>query len=177
MSRKLIKPDSELTLEQIDTKLMQLATHYYTVEVIEAEMTEKIKAMREAAKNDIGPAQKTIKEIESEIKAFVESNVEMFKVKRTIELNHGKIGFRKSPGSLKLLPSWTWKKVVSAMEAVKGMAKYLIVKKDVDRNQLLGDLRNNLISTALSEKCGVSINDRDEVVIELKHERLANLAA
>jgi len=175
MARKTVKAKSDLTLDQVDALLGELAQCQKLENHIEGEMNEKIKFLKIEAQKELKVTHTRIKQLEKQIKSFVDARPELFKVKRTVEMNNGIVGLRKNPGALKLLPGFKWDAVVENAEDNRVMKRYVETTKKINKSGLLSDLRNKVISSKLAEKIGVSLSAKDEVVIEVKKTKIVNL--
>lgn len=69
--------------------------------------------------------------------AWAESNPAEFGANKSIDMVHGKIGFRTGMPQLKTIPGWTWDRVKDALKT--GNFGYIRTKEEVDKAQILAD--------------------------------------
>ncbi|HHL71351.1 MAG TPA: hypothetical protein ENJ29_02470 [Bacteroidetes bacterium] len=92
---KTVKPPK--TIGEVDNTLYEIAQRNVELKKIDAEIEEKINALREEAARRAAPIQQQIADLEAGITAFAEFNkADLFESKRTLELTFGSIGYRRS---------------------------------------------------------------------------------
>jgi len=122
-------------LAQASAVLAELSALTRKTEAIEAEMNERIAEQKERAAAAAAPCQDRIKALENGLQAFAEHRrEELFANRKTVEVNGGRFGFRRST-RLKPAPKTTWAKVLNALKAA-GIREAIRVKEAVNREEL-----------------------------------------
>ena len=97
---KRVKPQGVqvvTTLEDVDQVLLQIAQLRLQLKRIDADAEEEINKIKELAHRQAEPIKARIAALESSITVFAEVNKDqLFDKKKSIELNFGLIGYRKS---------------------------------------------------------------------------------
>ncbi|MDA8138010.1 MAG: host-nuclease inhibitor Gam family protein [Desulfobacteraceae bacterium] len=162
-----IKPINDLC--QANDALALIAAGKRTVAAIEAEMNAAIDRLKAEAEAQAAPLQAQIKAIEGGLQAFAEYNRALFKEKRSRELDHGAIGFRKSK-ELKPAPKHTWQMVLGRLKELAFMPA-IRIKEEVNKEELATwpDERLELV--------GVRRVEKDLFWYEISQEKIAEKAA
>jgi len=82
--------------DDVNLNLREIGECQLAVEAIEAELTEKIHDLKLDAEMRAKPLRDRVKKLEVEIKEFTEAHRDDLGKKKTMFLNFGKLGFRKS---------------------------------------------------------------------------------
>jgi phage host-nuclease inhibitor protein Gam len=82
--------------DDVNLNLKEIGECELAVEAIEAELTEKIHDLKLDAEMRAKPHKDRVKKLEVEIKEFTEAHRDELGKKKTMFLNFGKLGFRKS---------------------------------------------------------------------------------
>lgn len=153
------------TLEDANEALEQISAFQRTVDTEELAMNEKIDAIKAKTEMSVAAHQKKIQAMENGLQAFCEFNKDnLFEKKRSIELNFGTIGFRKTT-KLAPKPKITWKRVLELLEE-KGFKSGIRVKKSANKEVL------NEWSDEKLDKVNVIRKKSDEFWYDPKEEEL-----
>lgn len=70
---------------------------------------------------------------------WAEANPDQFARRKSLELTHGKIGFRTGTPKLKTIARWTWAKVLTAIRGFVWAQPYIRVIEEVDKEKIIAD--------------------------------------
>jgi phage host-nuclease inhibitor protein Gam len=164
-----IKPQALIIndVKQADEALAELAAIMREVGEIEAAMNAIIDGAKDAAAKKSQPMQDRRKELEAALATFGNlRKPELFKDKKSLELNFGIIGFRKST-SLRTKAKTTWAAVLERLKEL-GLTTGIRTKEEVDKDVLRAWPEERL------EAVGVRRDERDEFYVEVKQEEVAS---
>lgn len=95
---------------------------------------------------------------------WAEANREQFAKKKSLELTHGKIGFRTGNRALHLLSrKWNWKKVLEALQNSRFSRVFVRTVLEVDKETILAD---RAVTAAELETVGVKVVQEDSFFVE-----------
>ena len=158
----------EITPEEANAIFAMYAEADAKLAKIQAEKDLAITKIREKYQD------KEVQLIETKDKSFEKlqhyamCNPDLFKVKKSIELPHGKIGFRTGTPKLKCL----FKKWDDALSKVKEMLPtYVRVKEELDKEGLLANKDNEEVAR-LFPLCGVKVEQDESFFVEAKKEEV-----
>lgn len=75
------------------------------------------------------------------LKAWAEQTRQQWGEKKTLELRHVVLNFKLAPRSIVLLKDWTTEMVLKALQRRPRLRQYIRIKREIDRQRLLADLR------------------------------------
>jgi phage host-nuclease inhibitor protein Gam len=105
------------------------------LERIEHELNDKIDRARAEAEANAAPLKTRMEALENGLLAFAEFNKdELFKDKRSVEVMHGALGYRKS-SEVRPQPKFTWKMVLGKLKSL-GIAEAIRTREDVNKDVL-----------------------------------------
>ncbi len=157
------------TLSQADEALRQLAEINREQAQIESGMNAQMDQIKATAKAQMEPLNAARKRLEDALAVFgTLKKDELFKVKRSLEMAFGTIGFRKAT-SLRLRAKQTWAMVLKRLQDLN-LVEAIRTKAEVDKEQLRGWPEERL------ETVGVVRETSDEFYVELKQEAIAEKA-
>lgn len=140
------------------------------ITIIETEMNAAIDQAKAEADSKAGQLQAKIAEIEAGLAAYAEFNKRvLFKERRSQELDHGTIGFRKS-SQIKPKAKFTWAMVLGLLKDMKFPAA-IRTKEDVNKEELQSWPAERL------ELVGARRVDKDQFWYEVNQEKIADTAA
>lgn len=167
---KKVIDNNNYTKEEAEEIFADYSKSISKIKSIEAEMEKQITAIREKYHDKI-TALVTIKdEAFEKLHIFASQNVELFESKKSLDLTHGRIGFRTGTPKLKTLPKFTWERVVDKLEQY--LPDFVRTKKEADRQGLL-DSRDNIDVNKLFDKIGVEVVQDESFFVEPKTEEVA----
>lgn len=152
-------------VEGVNQALAELGEIKRRIDGIETEMNEKIDQAKMEAGALCAPLQARREALESGVLAFAEYNrEELFQKKKSLELDFGSIGYRKST-SIKTLAKTTWAMVLGRIKELK-FTEAIRTKEDVNREVLQTWPDERLVLV------GAKRVEEDTFWIELKEESL-----
>ncbi len=165
------KPKSPIapvaSLEDANGALAEIAEIDRAVEAINARLNEDVDSLKEAASDEIAPLVERKLALGGGLENFAQLHrTELFKSKKSRELDFGVIGFRKST-SLGLVKGAcsTWKEVLGKLKEL-AFKEAVRIREDVDKE---------VMSTWPNERLdivGVKRIEKDEFFYETKCERV-----
>lgn len=154
-----------LTDVEADAALAELAVLSRQITGIETKLNADIDKLKKSAAELAAPAHARIAVLEQALLQFGTSQKSVFDDKRrSIELDHGTIGFRRST-ELGTQPKWTWAMVLGQLKTL-AMVDGIRTKEEVDKTALAQwpDERLTLV--------GVRRVEKDVFYYEVKQEEL-----
>lgn len=135
---------------------------------IEIRMNDDIAKIKAGAEHDAASYMSRCTALENGLMAFADTNkIELFKDKRSVDLNYGSIGYRKS-SELGTLRGSTWKTVLGKLKEL-AFKEAIRVKEEPDREVMSQwpDERLELV--------GCQRREKDTFWLEINDEELAKL--
>lgn len=125
--------------EELDQALLELGKAKAELQKQEAAMNEEIQQITDKYSESTAEISGTVATIEDSIEAFCGKNKGEFDETRSRVLNHGKVGFRTNPPSVKQLnKKWKVESSISFAKKLFGK-KYLREKTELDKAAILAD--------------------------------------
>jgi phage host-nuclease inhibitor protein Gam len=122
--------------DEVDDKLKRIGELGLRLEEMERSMNTTITGIKEGTKASAKPLLEEQERLSHLVREYAEENAAAFGKRKSLDLTHGKVGWRKST-SLKI------KRVADTLTALKaqGMSQYIRAKESVDKEGLrdLGD--------------------------------------
>jgi phage host-nuclease inhibitor protein Gam len=162
-----IRPIGDLV--QANAALAEIASIKRDLSAIEAEMNAAIDRIKAEADAGAAPLQERIKSIEGGLQAYAAFHKKvLFADRRSKELDHGTIGFRKS-NQIKTKTKVTWQMVLARLKELK-FNSAIRTKEDVNKEELQGwpDERLELV--------GARRVNKDQFWYEVNEEKIADKA-
>lgn len=154
------------SLEQVDATLAEISAKKRTVALIETSLNEDIDKLKLKAASQCESYKQEIASLEQAIIKYADYHKpDLFKVKKSVQLTFGQIGFRTS-SKLKVLSKWTWERVLEALED-RGLTNYIRVKKEADKEALKG------LAPEKMPGVGVKLVAEDVFFYELEEQELS----
>ena len=149
------------SLKMVEGALECIAEQEAAALQIQTELEGKISALRASYARLIEPYAEAAKELRENVQIFAEDHPELFEPKRSVDLTHGRIGFRQVT-SIRLLKKA--ETVIAALED-RGLQDAVIVKKTPNKDVLAAYDDETLRAV------GAKRQARDEFYIDLKGEK------
>ncbi len=165
---KLVKVTTLKTLDDLNTSLAE----YKIVKAELEEKTAELNVKRTKLEMDYTPDLTALNErklsLESNIELFAEENKTKYFAdkKRSIDVLHGRIGFRLSK-KLSKMKKFTWENVLENIRTKgKKFASYIKTKEEINKEALKDDIQNEVIKLDDARLIGVTIEEVDNFFIE-----------
>lgn len=170
---KRSKPTPEGGIKSLDdarVALADLAAAKRELDFIQATLNESIDLAKAEAARAAAPHRETISRLESELAVFATLNkAELFKDRKSQELEHGSFGFRLS-SKVATLAKITWEQVLGKLREMK-MTEAIRVKEEPDKEVLRTWPPERLALV------GCRLTESDTFWVETKEEELNKDAA
>lgn len=160
------------TFNDVSYALGIIAKRMAFVKKKEADMNEKINAIRQKFDVDTAEAQTEIDLLKTDIEKFCLDHKSEFDQTRTLEFTTGKVGFRTNPPKvLQLNKKFT---IATTLELIKKIFKgaYIRIKEEIDKDALLSDYRNKTIADDKLASVGLRIDQGETFFIEPDWEKM-----
>jgi phage host-nuclease inhibitor protein Gam len=142
-----------LTTNDADAVLAELAQLGRDIDEIEGKLNADIDTLKRKAAAEAAPLQARMGLLENALAVFgLAKKAELFSTVRSVALNHGTIGFRRST-AIKPQSKWTWEMVLGKLKEL-GMRDGIRPKEEVNRDALAEwpDKRLNMVGCRRDEK-------------------------
>jgi phage host-nuclease inhibitor protein Gam len=136
---------------------------------IEADQELEIIAIKKKRQKEIDKLKLVKEDAVSKLEIFANTNPDLFDKKKSIEMNHGKIGFRMNPPKLKLLKSFNWDRVTEKLQNL--LPEFVRTKNEPDKEKLLASRDDEKIANHF-KAIGVEVVSDEFFYVESKEEEL-----
>ena len=164
---KKVMDTSEYTKEDAEDIMSTMGVAYSKLKGVESEMELEIATIRNKYQSKIDKYSAIKQEAVDKLYRFAETNPEFFVTKKSLELSHGKIGYRTSPPKLKLLKAFNWDRVVEKLEDC--LPDFVRTKKEADKDKLLASREDSDISEKF-KLVGIEVVHEETFYAEPKQE-------
>lgn len=166
--KKLITENISVT--DAESIFAEYATADAKVQKTNALMDIAITKIRDKFKDELTELEDVKAACFEKLQHFAITSPELFTQKRSIELMHGKLGFRTGTPALKTLKGFTWS---SSLNLVKEfLPDFVRTKEEVDKESLLAK-RDDLDISGKFSKCGIKVEQAETFFVEPKKEDVA----
>ncbi len=138
---------------------------------LQAELDAELTTVRQKYEGTIEDLGKKIEGATGLLQAWAEANPEEFGDKKSVELLHGRLGFRTGNPKLKTLSGWTWDRVKETL--ARKFAGHIRTKTEVDKEGLLAAHQRHEIDERDLREIGVKVVQDEAFFIEPKTEAKA----
>jgi phage host-nuclease inhibitor protein Gam len=164
-SKKVI---AGITPEEFQESLHEYAQCDATIDKLTAAMNIEINRVKEKYDGRIAEAAEQKEKQQQIVQAYcMENKKQLFSERRSLEMIYGEVGFRLGTPKLKLLPKFTWDKVLDKLKAV--MPEYVRTKEEVNKDALLDGRNDEAVAPHLNA-VGVWVDQDENFFIKLKKE-------
>lgn len=171
MAKKALKPTTITSREELEGVLGEYAKLQITKEQQTLEMEEKINAIRKRYETELTELTEKAEAFFGDIQAWATLNQAEFETRRSIELIHGMIGFRKCPAAVKQVGGVKVEHTIDMMTRDARYEPYLRVSTEIDKDSILGayGLKKDGLLADLAA-VGLKIEQKENFFVELKKE-------
>lgn len=157
-----------VTREQSEEAFGKYAAADAKVQQITAKMDGEITKIRDKYQEDLSKLTEARKLSGDMLEAYATENKdELFAKKKSMEMTHGKIGFRTGTPKLKTLKGFTWPAVTNILKEI--LPDYVRTVDEPAKDKLLADRDLDEVAERLS-KCGIMVDQDETFFIEPKKE-------
>lgn len=122
-------------VDQANETLAEIAAVKRHIKAIESEMNEIIDKAKSEAEIKAASHQVKLAALEGGLTAYATgAKAELFPQRRSVELDFGRIGFRKSV-EIKAIPKWNWAKVMERAREL-GLMAAIRIKESINKEEL-----------------------------------------
>jgi phage host-nuclease inhibitor protein Gam len=144
------------SMSRADLYMYQLARLHQMRAALIAQLEATIAKIRESYRARLERLERAISAREDALRTWAEANPSMFDGNRSLQLKHGRIGWRLGNPSLRLLGGCTWESVLDRLER-RGLTEYIRIEKEPDKRKILADAEQLPL-----RELGLRIYQRDE---------------
>lgn len=160
----------EINRDQAERVIGEYAHVDAKIQELTAEMDQKMTKIRDQYADKLDPLKETREEKFKVLQFFAEKNKTLFDKKRSIDLTHGVLGFRRGTPKLKTKKGITWAAVV---ELAREFAPEWIRTKEEPAKDIMISLRDEPEAVEKMAKVGVLVENDESFFVELKKEEVA----
>jgi len=171
-----IKPQT-LTRARAEELLGEVATLTLERNAQKIEMDRALTTIRERYEVSLAALSRQLEEKSTLLEMWAGDNrAEFPKGRKSIDLVHGTVGYRTGTPKLKTLARKTWEAILATIKGV-GLNGYVRVKEEVDKEAILADFAQGLMTEETLKPLGVKVAQDETFFVEPKLERLTTREA
>ncbi len=155
--------------EDAEAMLGELAKSQSALNHSVASMDTEITLIRQRFESTQGALQNDIELKTGLLERWASDNQPEFGKAKSIEMLHGRIGFRTGTPKLKTLAKYTWKAVLLGLKLEK-RSELIRTEEEVDKETIISQSRNNLLTEDDLKAFGVKIVQDESFFVEPKLE-------
>lgn len=155
-----------VTREEAELLVNDIALAENRRRALNAEMDEKILAIRESYTPALDQCSSDIKAKSVIVQAWAESAPEEFAKKKHVKFYAGAVGFRTGTPKLKTLSGWTFARVLEKLQSLAWGAAFVRVKSEVDKEGLIAQVSQGILQPAELREIGVKVEQDEAFYIE-----------
>lgn len=159
----------EINRDQAERVIGEYAHVDAKIQELTAEMDQKITKIRDQYADKLDPLRETRDEKFKVLQFFAEKNKALFDKKRSMDLTHGVLGFRRGTPKLKTRKGITWAAVV---ELAKEFAPDWVRTKEEPAKDIMIAMREEPEAVERMNKIGVLVDNDESFFVELKKEEV-----
>lgn len=164
-SKKLIT--EVMTAEKAESVLAEYAAADAREAKLMAQMDLEMTRIREKYQEELADLAEVKREAFELLQHYAMGHPELFVGRKSVEMTHGRIGFRTGTPALKTMRGYTWQ---SCLQLVKEfLPGYVRVKEEVDKEGLLARREDEDVAGKLG-RCGLRVEQAETFYVELKKE-------
>ncbi|MDW8420124.1 MAG: host-nuclease inhibitor Gam family protein [Chitinophagales bacterium] len=164
-SKKLLT--EQLTIEDAEAIFAEYAAADAQEQKITAQMDIAITKIREKYQDELAELADKKRNAFERLQHFATNSPELFTQKKSIELTHGKLGFRTGTPALKTLKGFTWGSTLNLVKEF--LPGFVRIKEEVDKEGLLAKREEPGVQPLLT-KCGLRVEQAETFFVEPKKE-------
>lgn len=154
--------------EEADQVLQRMSVLKAQIDKSVASYNEREQERRGKLTEEITPLQEQIAEMEEGLVRFAADNRDDFDKKKSRDLNHGIIGFRFNPPSIKSIKGVTLEAALKLVKASKHAWRFVRQKEEINREEVLAALAAKEITEEELIPLGLCKDQKEEFYYELK---------
>jgi phage host-nuclease inhibitor protein Gam len=141
MSKTRIKTPAAaiLSREEMEKVVGEIAHLQSKRQQVTGEMNEEVTKLRRQFEVQLVGIDEDLEWKLAVAKDWADRNQAEFGAKKSLAMTHGEVGWRIGNPSLKTLTGWTWDRVLEKLREGGWFSKYLRVKQEVNKEQIIAD--------------------------------------
>ena len=167
-TRKKTTVHTNVTAQQAEEAFAEYATATSGINKLTSEMEIKITGVREKYQDGLAALNRRVEETNAILMTYAMENENLFDKKKSIEMTHGKIGFRTGTPTVKNLKGFTWEAVKNLVKSFLGDS-YVRIKEEVNKEAILAARDEKEIAAKFGQ-CGIEIRQEETFFVEPKEE-------
>lgn len=178
MTRKTTPIDPAVSsFEQLDQKLLELASCESVIKEEEAKMNQQMQELRDRFETKTAEARAKKEYLEKQISTFCVQQKHEFEKTRSKDLVHGTVGFRYNPPKVVLLNRKY--NINTAIELLKRLFADLYVrrKEEINKEAILADYAGKKVNDEQLAGAGLKVDQGEEFFYDIKWDSLDAAAA
>jgi phage host-nuclease inhibitor protein Gam len=156
------------TRAEAEKLLGEIAGDTAALNALKAELDSELTAVRQQFEGRIDHLAKQIEQKSGLLQQWAEGSPEEFAGRKSLDLLHGRVGFRTGNPKLKTLAGWTWERVLGAIREA-----FVRVKREVDKEGLIAAYAEGKLGDSDLRSIGVRVVQDEAFFIEPKLEEPA----
>jgi len=165
------------SFEELDGALLELGKARAELQTQEAAMNEELQVITDKYAAKTAECSGTVATIEDAIEAFCEKNKDEFDETRSKIFNHGKVGFRTNPPSVKQLnKKWKVESSIAFAKKLFGL-EYLREKTELDKPAILAAYAADKLKDEDLAGMGLRIEQEESFMVEANWTEIKNIKA
>lgn len=156
--------------QDAEAAFAELAKSDARLQQITAQMDLQISKIREKNQDEMSELNEVIEDKKEYLSVYASQHPELFAKAKSIEMVHGKIGFRTGTPKLKNLKGFTWASVLNLVKEY--MPQFVRTKDELDKESLIAERDNPEVSEKF-KKIGVCVDQDETFFAEPKKEETA----
>lgn len=157
-----------ITQQQAEEAFAEYSKNNSQVKSITGKMEQEITKVREKYSDDLERCNKAKDSSFAILQTYALENETLFDKKKSMEMVHGKLGFRTGTPTLKNLKGYTWESVKNLVKEFLG-GDYIRTKEEVNKELLIQERENTEVAQHFT-KCGIEVRQEETFFVEPKEE-------
>ena len=158
----------DITQQQAEEAFATYSKAHSQQTSITGKMEVELTKVREKYSDDIEKLGKEKDLAFGVLQTYALENEQLFDKKKSLEMTHGKLGFRTGTPTLKNLKGYTWEAAKNLVKEFMGI-KYVRTKEEVNKELILAERDNEKVNE-LFTKCGIEVRQEETFFVEPKEE-------
>lgn len=159
---------TDITPTQAEEAFANYSKNNSRLKSLTAKMEIEITKVREKYQDEIEQLGKEKDSAFAVLQTYALENEALFDKKKSLDMTHGKIGFRTGTPTVKNLKGYTWESVKNLVREFIG-DNFIRVKEEVNKEAILAERDNQEVAQHF-KKCGIEIRQDETFFVEPKEE-------
>ena len=160
------KPPTIKTREELEAAVNDYAAQDATLRGLKAELDVELAKVRDLYAARVSAAEDALKPLAASIEEWAILHPELFLEKKSLDLIGGRIGFRMSPPSVKMLRGVQEETAVDRVMASQWAANWTRDKIELARDTILADYASGNVTEADLKNVGLRVSQTENFFIE-----------